>query len=210
MFKAYVFVVCSVTLITPDRREETTTCAPTPSTICPKPLKSFFISAYLITDFITAYLNYHYWVVIRGLNQTWEFFDDVPDMCPREAACFPMSQVRSSNGAVIPWRWESPTTITLLSFLIEAVSRHGGDHCTQSSLLGRSSLTSPLTFPSISSVLNLLLSGTWGSGLGRHRGAPVTLSQDPGTLMRRGLVSSPRQQAGPEEMATSCTRGGLS
>ena len=27
--------------------------------------------------------------------------------------------------------------------------------------------------------------------------------------MRRGLASSPRQQTGPEEMATSCTRGGL-
>jgi len=28
-------------------------------------------------------------------------------------------------------------------------------------------------------------------------------------VMRRGLASSPRQQIGPEEMATSCTRGGL-
>jgi len=28
-------------------------------------------------------------------------------------------------------------------------------------------------------------------------------------VMRRGLTSSPRQQTGPEEMATSCTRGGL-
>jgi len=27
--------------------------------------------------------------------------------------------------------------------------------------------------------------------------------------MRRGLASSPRQQTGSEEMATSCTRGGL-
>jgi len=29
-----------------------------------------------------------------------------------------------------------------------------------------------------------------------------------GVVMRRGLTSSPRQQTGPEEMATSCTRGG--
>ena len=27
--------------------------------------------------------------------------------------------------------------------------------------------------------------------------------------MRRGLASSPRQQTGPEEMATSCTRGDI-
>ena len=27
--------------------------------------------------------------------------------------------------------------------------------------------------------------------------------------MRRGLASYPRQQTGPEEMATSCARGGL-
>jgi len=30
-----------------------------------------------------------------------------------------------------------------------------------------------------------------------------------GVVTRRGLVSSPRRQTGPEEMATSCTRGGL-
>jgi len=28
-------------------------------------------------------------------------------------------------------------------------------------------------------------------------------------VMRRGLASSPRQQTGPDEMATSCTRGDL-
>ena len=28
-------------------------------------------------------------------------------------------------------------------------------------------------------------------------------------VMRRGLASSPKQQTGPEEMATSCARGGL-
>jgi len=28
-------------------------------------------------------------------------------------------------------------------------------------------------------------------------------------VMRRGLGSSPKQQTGPEEVATTCTRGGL-
>ena len=85
-------------------------------------------------------------------------------------------------GPSVPLRTESPTMTTLLSFLTEAVSRHGGDHLTLGSLLGRSSITSPLTSPSISSISNLLLRGSWGSRVGRQGGSHGTES---------GLFSSP-------------------
>ena len=78
-------------------------------------------------------------------------------------------------GPSVPLTRESPTTTTFLSLLTEAVSRHGGDCLALGSLLGRSS---PLTSPSISSVSNLLLRGSWGSRVGRQGGAPVMLSRD--------------------------------
>ena len=95
-------------------------------------------------------------------------------------------------GPSIPLRRASPTTTTFLSLLTEAVSRHGGDCLALGSLLGRSS---PLTSPSISSVSNLLLRGSWGHRVGRHGGPRDT---------KPGLSSSSPHQTG----LSDCDRAG--
>ena len=64
----------------------------------------------------------------------------------------------------VPLRRESPTTIPLLPFLTEAVSRHGGDCLSLRSLLGRLPTHVPFNFQHS----NLLLIGTWVSGIGRQ------------------------------------------
>lgn len=102
-----------------------------------------------------------------GSYQTQVFFGDIADPGPREAA--PFLQVGSGlqMQPSAPLRRQSSTTVTLLSFLAEAVSRYGDDHLALGPLLDRFSLTSSLTSPSISSSPNLLLRGTWGSWVGR-------------------------------------------
>ena len=67
-------------------------------------------------------------------------------------------------GPSVPLRKESLTTITLLSFLAELISKCVDDHLALGPLLGRSSLTSPLTSPSISSTPKLLLREPGGVG----------------------------------------------
>jgi len=100
------------------------------------------------------------------------FFGDVPDPGPREAADLPTGRVGSENGALC-----SPERVITYHNYSSVFPDRGslkegmtqGDDCLAlGPHLGRSSLDSPLTFPSISNAPNLLLRGSWGSGEGRQ------------------------------------------
>jgi len=57
-------------------------------------------------------------------------------------------------------------TITLLSFLEEAVFKHGADRLTLDKLGGSPPTSSSLTSPSGFRASNLLHRGTWGTNVG--------------------------------------------
>ena len=75
-------------------------------------------------------------------------------------------------GPSVPLRIESPTTITLLSFLVEAVLMRGVNLLALGILLGTLSTSSSVAVDlSFSRASNLFCKGTWEGGVGRggHR-----------------------------------------
>ena len=72
-------------------------------------------------------------------------------------------RVRATYRVLVPISRESPTAITLLSFLVEAVWSCGVGHLTLDNLKGGSATTSSLTSSSSSRTHKFLLHrGTWG------------------------------------------------
>lgn len=95
------------------------------------------------------------------MNQTRKFSSNVPDPDSRDAACFPIGTVLLTYGALLSPKRESPTTTVLLTFLAEALLRHGVDCFTLDNFLGAPSTTSSFTCPSHSKASNLFCRGTW-------------------------------------------------
>lgn len=96
-------------------------------------------------------------------------------------------------GPSVPLRRELPTTITLLSFLVEAVLRCGVNFLALGNLLGGLSNTSSPTSLSSSKASNVLCKCAWEGKAGRERGS---LRHRAGT--RSHSSSSPRSLPLPD------------
>lgn len=91
----------AINIIPCQHRIKEITCAPGPSTNCPKALKSLLI-AIRLCDFMNASLNNQQWLVARGLYQTGQFLNNVPYLSHGETADFPELGLVCALGPLFP------------------------------------------------------------------------------------------------------------
>lgn len=98
-------------------------------------------------------------------------------------------------------------TVTFLSFLAEAVFRHGVYHLILNTLLNGPSTASSLTSSSSSRASNLLHRGTWGSEMDRDE---VCLQCQAGICFHSSLSLEPPTSAQKWQARGSTTAWGVS
>lgn len=120
---------------------------------------------------ITASLRYQNRIAIRGAKSLGSFLGMSLTLVPGRQQSSLWVESGRQLGPSVPLRRESPTTISLLSVLVEAVLRHVVDFLTLGILLATLSTSSSAPGPSSCRASNLLWKGTWEGGacMGWHR-----------------------------------------